>query len=303
MQEDRFVNQFGKVAFLSASIAAAEHVRPYVNQPPGTTVKNFHHPFSIAAIVGTLFAGVVPASQASAAAVKPTIILVHGAFADSSSWDGVTARLQKDGYTVIGAANHLRSVKTDADSVARVIKSVPGDVVLVGHSYGGSVISAAAQAGANVKALVYVAAFAPEAGETAAGLSGKFPGGTLGTALSKPVPLADGSNDLYIEQAKFHAQFAADVPADKARLMAAGQRPITDAALNEASPAPAWKDIPSWFVYGKADKNIPAEAQAFMAKRANAKKTVVIDGASHVVMTSHPAEVAKLIEEAAGSVR
>ncbi|MGK5004323.1 alpha/beta fold hydrolase [Janthinobacterium sp. LB2P70] len=265
---------------------------------------SFIKPLSIAAVVGTLFASIVPASPASAAgAVKPTIVLVHGAFADASSWDGVAAILQKDGYTVIGAANHLRSVKSDADSVARVVNSVPGAVVLVGHSYGGSVISAAAQAGGNVKALVYVAAFAPDAGETAAGLSGKYPGGTLGTALAKPVPLADGSNDLFIEQAKFHDQFAADLPAAKARLMAVGQRPITDAALNEASPAPGWKGIPSWFVYGKADKNIPAEALAFMAKRANAKKTIVIDGASHVVMSSHPAEVAKLIEEAAGSVK
>jgi len=151
---------------------------------------------------------------------------------------------------------------------------------------------------------VYVAAFAPDAGESAAALSGKFPGSTLGTALGKPVPLGNGANDLYIEQAKFHQQFAADVPADKARLMAAGQRPITDAALNEASPAaPAWKTVPSWFIYGKADKNIPAQASAFMAERAKAKKTVVVEGASHVVMTSHPDAVAKLIEEAAATVK
>ncbi|NVM75739.1 pimeloyl-ACP methyl ester carboxylesterase [Duganella sp. SG902] len=239
--------------------------------------------------------------SAFAADAKPTVVLVHGAFADSSSWDGVTARLEKDGYTVIGAANPLRSVKSDAAAVASVLKSVNGPVVLVGHSYGGSVISAAAVGAANVKALVYVAAFAPEAGETVVGLSGKFPGSTLGPTLAPPVALADGGKDLYIQQAKFHSQFAADVPEAKARLMAAGQRPITDAALNEASPAPAWKTIPSWFVYGKADKNIPAAALDFMAKRANAKKTVVIDGASHVVMTSHPAEVARLIEEAAGA--
>lgn len=240
----------------------------------------------------------------AAASPKPTIILVHGAFADASSWDGVSAALQKDGYTVIAAANQLRSVKGDADAVAGIVKSVTGPVVLVGHSYGGSVISAAVRDSANVKALVYVAAFAPDAGETAAALSGKFPGGTLGTALAKPVPLGNGANDLYIDQAKFRAQFAADVGADKARLMAAGQRPVTDAALNEASPdAPAWKTLPSWFIYGKADKNIPAAANAFMAQRAHAKKTVAIDGASHVVMTSHPQEVARLIEEAAGGAK
>ena len=245
-------------------------------------------------------AGVLSFPSAFAAdAAKPTVVLVHGAFADSSSWDGVTAKLEKDGYTVIGAANPLRSVKSDAASVASVLKSVNGPVVLVGHSYGGSVISAAATGASNVKALVYVAAFAPEAGETAVGLSGKFPGSTLGPTLAPPVALADGGKDLYIQQSKFHDQFAADVAEAKARLMAAGQRPITDAALNEASPAPAWKTIPSWFIYGKADKNIPAASQDFMAKRANAKKTIVIDGASHVVMTSHPTEVAKLIEEAA----
>lgn len=249
----------------------------------------------------TAVAAALAFPTAFAADAKPTVVLVHGAFADSSSWDGVTAKLEKDGYTVIGAANPLRSVKSDAAAVASVLKSVNGPVVLVGHSYGGSVISAAAVGAANVKALVYVAAFAPEAGETAVGLSGKFPGSTLGPTLAPPVALADGGKDLYIQQTKFHSQFAADVPEAKARLMAAGQRPITDAALNEASPAPAWKTIPSWFVYGKADKNIPAAALDFMAKRANAKKTVVIDGASHVVMTSHPAEVARLIEEAAGA--
>jgi pimeloyl-ACP methyl ester carboxylesterase len=244
-------------------------------------------------------AGALALPTAFAADAKPTVVLVHGAFADSSSWDGVSAKLEKDGYTVIGAANPLRSVKTDAASVASVLKSVSGPVVLVGHSYGGSVISAAAAGASNVKALVYVAAFAPEAGETAVGLSSKFPGSTLGPTLAPPVALADGGKDLYIQQSKFHNQFAADLPEAKARLMAIGQRPITDAALNEASPAPAWKSIPSWFIYGKADKNIPAASQDFMAKRANSKKTVVIDGASHVVMTSHPTEVAKLIEEAA----
>ncbi|SEN51037.1 Pimeloyl-ACP methyl ester carboxylesterase [Duganella sp. CF517] len=255
------------------------------------------------AAAAVLSAALAAPSYAAIAAAKPTVILVHGAFADSSSWDGVIAKLQKDGYNVIGAANPLRSVKTDADYVAGIVKSVDGPVILVGHSYGGSVISAAVQGNANVKALVYVAAFAPESGESAVGLSGKFPGSTLGPTLAPPVALPGGGKDLYIQLAKFHDQFAADVAPLKAQQMAAGQRPVTDAALNEASPAPAWKTLPSWFIYGKADKNIPAAAQDFMAKRANAKKTVVIDGASHVVMTSHPTEVAKLIEEAAASLR
>ncbi|WP_426703036.1 alpha/beta fold hydrolase [Rhodanobacter sp. Col0626] len=239
------------------------------------------------------------ASAQKSSAPKPTVVLVHGAFADSSSWNGVIQRLHDKGYTVIAAADELRSVKGDAASVNSLVKTIHGPVVLVGHSYGGLVISEAAAGLDNVKALVYVAAFAPEVGENAAELSGRFPGSSLGSALAPPVELADGGKDLYIEQGKFHAQFAADVPAAQASLMAVGQRPVTEAALHEASTSAAWKAIPSWFVYGSADLNIPPAAQAFMAKRAHSRKTVVIKGASHVVMVSHPAEVAALIEQAA----
>ena len=236
---------------------------------------------------------------AHAADVKPTVVLVHGAFADSSSWNGVVKILEKDGYPVIAAANPLRGVSSDAQAVASIVKNIKTPVVLVGHSYGGSVISEAALGNQNVKGLVYVAAFTPEAGETAAGLSGRFPGGTLASALSAPVELADGGKDLYIQQDKFHDQFAADVPEAQARLMAAGQRPVTVAALNEAATDPAWKTIPSWFVYGDKDKNIPPQAMAFMAERAHSKQTVVVKGASHVVMVSNPKVVANLIEKAA----
>ncbi|MDR6522012.1 alpha/beta fold hydrolase [Variovorax atrisoli] len=242
-----------------------------------------------------------PADRApSAQSTKPTIVLVHGAFADSSSWDGVVQRLQARHYSVIAAANPLRGPSFDAAYVAGIVDAVKGPVVLVGHSYGGSVISAAANGKANVKALVYVAAFAPEAGETAIGLTGKFPGSTLGPTLAPAVPLADGGKDLYIDQDKFPAQFAADVPLAKARLMAVGQRPIAEAALNEPAQAAAWKSVPSWFVYGDHDKNIPPQAMAFMAQRANAQKTVVVKGASHVVMTSQPEAVTRVIVEAAG---
>ncbi|PRD43116.1 alpha/beta hydrolase [Phyllobacterium phragmitis] len=232
---------------------------------------------------------------------KPTIVLVHGAFADSSSWDGVTNLLLKSGYPVVAVANPLRSVSSDAGYVASVVESIDGPVVLVGHSYGGAVISAAANGAENVKSLVYVAAFAPEAGESAADLSGKFPGGTLGEALAAPVKLADGNVDLYIDQAKFHGQFAQDIPAEQAVLMAAGQRPITEAALTESAGEPAWKALPSWFVYGEADKNIPAQALGWMAERAQSKGTVAVDGASHVVMVSHPDKVAEIIEQAAAN--
>jgi len=247
------------------------------------------------------FAATTLLAQSAFAAERPTIVLVHGAFADSASWDGVSQKLIKDGYKVIGAANPLRSVKADGAYVSNIVKNIQGPVVLVGHSYGGMVINAAAAGNDNVKALVHVAAFAPEVGESAAELSGKFPGGTLGPTLAAPVPTADGNKDLYIQQDKFHKQFAADVPAAKAALMAAGQRPITEAALTEKAAEASWKNIPSWFVYGKADKNIPAAGLQFMADRANSRGTVAIDGASHVVMTSHPNEVAKLIEKAASA--
>jgi len=230
---------------------------------------------------------------------KPVIVLVHGAFADGSSWNGVIERLRGDGYFVIAAANPLRGVRSDGAYVSSLIADLKGPVVLVGHSYGGNVITEAANGRDNVKALVYVSAFAPDTGETAAGLSGKFPGSTLGQALAPPATLADGGKDLYIVQDKFRAQFAADVPAAQAALMAATQRPITEAALNEKTGQAAWKTHPSWYVYGSADKNIPAEAMDFMAKRAQAREVVVVDGASHVVMVSHPDTVAQVIEDAA----
>ncbi|WP_442679219.1 alpha/beta fold hydrolase [Sphingomonas sp. ASY06-1R] len=242
---------------------------------------------------------IAPAVQAQT--TRPTIVLVHGAFADSSSWNGVITILERDGYTVIAAPNPLRGVRSDASVVSDVVRSVDGPVVLVGHSYGGSVISEAAQGRANVKALVFVSAFAPDAGETAVGLTGKFPGSTLATALAPAVNLTSGGKDLYILQARFHDQFAADVPVAAARLMAAGQRPIAEAALAEASTAPAWKTTPSWFIYGDQDRNIPPAAMAFMAERAHVKQAVVVKGASHVVMVSHAPEVASLIERAANT--
>lgn len=230
---------------------------------------------------------------------KPTVVLVHGAFADGASWNGVVEDLTRDGYPVVAAANPLRSVAGDAASVAAVVKSIDGPVVLVGHSYGGTVISVAAEGAKNVKALVYVAGFAPEAGESSLDLTGKFPGATLGEALAAPVALPDGGKDLYIKQDRFHAQFAADLPAAQASLMAATQRPVTEAAVTEKVAASAWKTIPSFSIYGTRDLNIPPAALKFMADRAKSKKTVAVDGASHVVMVSHPHEVASLIEDAA----
>jgi pimeloyl-ACP methyl ester carboxylesterase len=190
-------------------------------------------------------------------------------------------------------------VASDGAYVASLAKSINGPVVLVGHSYGGAVISAAANGLGNVKALVFVAAFAPDQGESALDLTGKFPGSTLPPTLAPPVNLADGGADLYVQQDKFAHQFAADVPLAQAKLMAAAQRPINAAALSEAAQAPGWKAIPSWAIYGTGDLNIPPQALDFMAKRAQAKKAVVIKGGSHALMVSHAHEVAKLIQEAA----
>jgi pimeloyl-ACP methyl ester carboxylesterase len=234
------------------------------------------------------------ASTSAANGAVPTVVLVHGAFADSASWNGVIPQLLAMGYPVVAAANPLRSVTGDAEYVASVLAGISGPIVLVGHSYGGIVITNAAAGNDNVKALVYVAGFAPESGESAVELAGRFPGSTLGPALA-PFTLPSGGNDLYIRQDVFWTQFAADVPEDQAALMATTQRPVTEAALTDGSGDPAWKTIPSWFVYGELDKNIPAAAQAFMAERAGAQVSIEVPGASHVVMLSQPQAVTDVI--------
>ena len=231
---------------------------------------------------------------------KPTIVLVHGAFADASGWNGVIAQLNRDGYRAIATANPLRSLAGDAAQLAAVIKSIKGDVVLVGHSYGGLVITEAAEGNSNVKALVYVAAFIPEKGESAGILSTKFPGSTLGEAL-QPVALPDGGTDLYIQSAKFRDQFAADVPADVTALMDQTQRPVTQAALSDLITVTPWKAVPSFTIYGSDDRNIPATVESFMADRAKVVKAVEVAGGSHALMVSHPNEVTAMIEQAAAA--
>ncbi|MGY5050711.1 alpha/beta fold hydrolase [Streptomyces sp. 900105755] len=231
---------------------------------------------------------------------KPTVVLVHGAFADSSSWNGVVKRLQHDGYRVVAPANPLRGLASDADYLNSYLKSVKGPIVLAGHSYGGAVITQAAAGNPNVKALVYIAAFAPDKGESALELSNKYPGSTLGPTLDAvPFPLPGGGTgtDLYIKADKFHDQFAADVPTPVTDLMAATQRPVASSALEEKATETAWKTIPSWDLITTNDKNIPPAAQRFMAKRAHSHTTEI--AASHAVSVSRPGTVTRVIEQAA----
>ncbi|MEV7994741.1 alpha/beta hydrolase [Streptomyces sp. NPDC086077] len=258
-----------------------------------------------AALVATADAAPASAGQDSSPHTrKPTVVLVHGAFADSSSWNGVVKKLKREGYPVVAASNPLRSLSGDAEYVRELVADIEGPVVLAGHSYGGAVISNAAKGADNVEALVYIAAFAPDKGESAFDLAAKF-NSTLGDALRPPVPvtLPDGSQgvDLYIDQRKFPKQFAADVPESTAGLMAVTQRPATNVALEEKAAEPAWKTIPSWYLVATEDLNIPHAAQTFMAKRAKARTLEV--RASHAVTVSRPDDVTRIIQDAARSVR
>ena len=230
---------------------------------------------------------------------KPTVVLVHGAFAESASWSGVIERLHARSYDVVAVANPLRSLTGDAAYLHDVIVGIGKPVVVVGHSYGGMVMTEAAAGHDAVRGLVYVAAFAPDQGESALELSNQFPGSTLGDALTAH-PVATGGNELVIQQEKFHHQFAADVDADQAAVLAVTQRPVTEAALTEGLPTsiPAWRSVPSWFVFGDQDLNIAVAALRFMAERASSKGTREVPGASHAVGLSHPDTVAATILDA-----
>jgi pimeloyl-ACP methyl ester carboxylesterase len=231
--------------------------------------------------------------------VKPTIVLVHGSFAESASWDRVIDSLTSEGQSVIAAANPLRGLAADAAAVSDLVRTVDGPVVLVGHSYGGSVISNVAEDAGEIAGLVYIAGLAPEPGESAFTLVARFPGSTLGETL-RPIPRGDGTTDLFITHDLFHQQFAADAPAQQAAQMAATQRPVTQEALEEpAGEGPLWREHPSWFMFGAEDRSIPAALHRFMAERAGARKAISIPEASHAIPVSYPEATAQLILEAA----
>ena len=232
--------------------------------------------------------------------MQPTIVLVHGAFAESASFDQVIDSLVGEGYTVICAPNPLRRLATDAAAVSDLVRTIEGPVVLAAHSYGGAVMSNVDPDAGNIVGLVYCNSFAPDAGENPFQLAAMFPGSTLDEASVQPVPQADGTTDFYIKQERFHAQFCADVPVWQAERMAATQRPATQEALTDPSGERAlWKEVPSWFLIGEKDLIIPAALQHFMAERAGARRTIEIPGASHAITVSQPEETAQLILEAA----
>jgi pimeloyl-ACP methyl ester carboxylesterase len=232
--------------------------------------------------------------------MKPTIVLVHGAFAESSSWDAVIDRLLDAEHPVFAAANPLRGLASDAASVADVVRAVDGPVVLAAHSYGGAVISNVPADAGEIVGLVYACGFAPEFGEHCFQLAGMFPGSMLGEETARPVPRSDGTTDLYVAPDGFHGIFCQDVPDPQAARMAVTQRAATQEALTEPSgDHPLWKDVPSWFLIGADDHIIPAELQRYIAERAGARRAVEIAGGSHAITVSQPDATAELILEAA----
>jgi pimeloyl-ACP methyl ester carboxylesterase len=253
-------------------------------------------------LTGATNSGAEPTEHSTA--VKPTIVLVHGAWADGSSWAAVTKNLQRKGFTVDVVANPLRGVKSDAAYLRDYLATIAGPIVLVGHSYGGMVITNAATGNPNVKALVYINAYLPRQGDTVDQLTGAQPGSELDpntTINVVPIHNADGTvvdADLYVKPAVFPKIFAAGVSAQKAAVLAADERPLTHSALDEASPnAPAWQTIPSWALIGTADRVLPPAGQQVMAARAGAH--IVKVDAPHLSMVTDPDAVTGLITRAA----
>jgi pimeloyl-ACP methyl ester carboxylesterase len=230
---------------------------------------------------------------------KPTIVLVHGAFADASGFAGVITELEAAGYDVVAPPNPLRGLVSDAESIATRVQAIKGPVVLVGHSYGGAVIGQASAGLDNVKALVFLAALVLDVGESGASVQAPFPAPLLASTnapTSYDAPGATSGPDIYIKKADFHETFCADVPADTAEVMYVTQRPLALAALTENATAAGWKDLPTWFLVSDQDSAISPKAEEFMAERMKAT-TEHID-ASHVAFMSRPKEVAAFIQKA-----
>ena len=234
---------------------------------------------------------------------RPTVVLVHGAWADSSSWADVVAALQHDGYPVVVVANPLRGLASDSAYLRAYLASIPGPIVLVGHSYGGAVITNAAAGNSEVKALVYVDAFAPDLGESVVELAAAQPGSALAVADPTtvfsivPIPGGQGDVDLTVLPTVFITAFANDLRPSEAAVLAATQRPVAASALSEASGVPAWRTIPSWYLAGRIDGVLPFAEQVIMANRAGAHLVKVRAG--HLPMVSRPDAVESIIDAAA----
>jgi pimeloyl-ACP methyl ester carboxylesterase len=243
-------------------------------------------------------------SDMSSASSTPTVVLVHGAFADASGWAGVIERLMAAGVPVRAIVNPLRGVSADAAYVASVIGQIPGPVLAVGHSYGGAVITNAASAAGNVVGLVFVAAFAPDEGETLQEIEGRSRDSILPAALRQTDypsgPGSEAAGELSVDVDHFREAFAADLPEQQAAVMARSQRPVSVAAFGEKTGQPAWKTLPSWAVVATGDKAAGADVVLSMARRAGAEITEV--DASHVPMMSHPDLVTDVIRKAAKAV-
>ena len=235
--------------------------------------------------------------ETTTAAAPLTVVLVHGAFADASGWNGVIERLQADGVQVTAPPNPLRGISIDSAYIASFLDQIPGPVLAVGHSYGGAVITNAATNANNVVGLVYVAAFAPDEGERLIDIESNSRDSVLNTALVPlQYPNGQGSEtavELAIDPAQFHDAFAADLPAEQTAVMAATQRPIAELAFPEPSGVPAWKNLPSWAVVTTGDKTVGSDVVRSMAERAGATITEV-EG-SHVIMMSQPQDVTDVI--------
>lgn len=230
-----------------------------------------------------------------------TIVLVHGAFADASGFGGVIRELKRDGHTVVAIPNPLRGLSSDAESIATRVRAIDGPVVLVGHSYAGAPMGQAAAGLSNVTALVFLAAIGLDVGESVAGVQEPFPPPLVVSTsylTDYDAPGAAGGPELYIERDKFHETFCADAPADVADVMAATQRPVAGAALQEQATAAGWKTIPSWYLISEQDNGISPDTQRFMADRMKAK-TETING-SHAAFIAQPRKVAQFIQQAAG---
>jgi pimeloyl-ACP methyl ester carboxylesterase len=231
--------------------------------------------------------------------VQPTVVLVHGAFADASGFGGIIKELSASGYRVLAPPNPLRSLAGDAAAVSAVVSAIEGPVMLIGHSYGGAVITQASAHAGNVVGLVYLAALGLDVGESGVSVVAPFPAPMLAaTVVPTPydAPGAAGGPDLYIGQDGFHETFCADSPADLARVMYATQRPLAAAALGENATAAGWKTIPSWYQLARHDNAIAPQAQEFMAKRMNSV-TEEIDG-SHTAFIAQPERTAAFIKKA-----